>query len=415
MEELTLAVGDIIVGMDIGTSKVSLVIGEVNNFGQIETICSVSNICNGIKKGKIINEEEVVKTVIKTLEDAESESNLKINSAYITIYGKDVTIVQNSITKDVKDRYSGISGKDVSSAIMQAKDIDVPEGKTIIDIVAEKFVLDDGKVTMDPIGSFCSSFTLKAQIVLANKEFIRQIHNIFRKADLEIDGIVPITLAEKNVVLDTNELNDSIMILDIGAGNTEIGVFEGAEFIYTNTIPLGGDNITNDIALCLNISQDEADKLKRQYWLAMRSYIDNDNDITLTTCKDENWNKVIKSSELIEIIEARVEEIFKLINDDITMQGIKQRINNVVLTGQGIVNISKSDVAGKVILNIPVKISTGRMVSTVRPGFRTAYALVRYVASRQYAKNVSSSIDTNDKDKGVVKIILEKIKDFFYS
>lgn len=416
MEELTLAVGDVIVGMDIGTSKVSLVIGEVNNFGQIETICSVSNICNGIKKGKIINEEEVIKTVIKTLEDAESESNLKINSAYITIYGKDVTIVQNSITKEVKDRYSGISAKDVSSAIMQAKDIDVPEGKTIIDIVAEKFILDDGKETADPIGSFCSSFTLKAQIVLANKEFIRQIHNIFRKSDLEIDGIVPITLAEKNVVLDTNEMNDSVMILDIGAGNTEIGIFEGSEFIYTNTIPLGGDNITNDIALVLNISQDEADKLKRQYGLAMKSYIDNDNDITLTTCKDENGNnKVIKSSELIEIIEARVEEIFKLINDDITMQGIKQRINNVVLTGQGIVNISKSDVAGKVILNIPVKISTGRMVSTIRPGYRTAYALVRYVASRQYAKNVSSSIDTNDKDKGVVKVILEKIKDFFYS
>lgn len=416
MEELTLAVGDIIVGMDIGTSKVSLVIGEVNNFGQIETICSVSNICNGIKKGKIINEEEVIKTVIKTLEDAESESNLKINSAYITIYGKDVTIVQNSITKEVKDRYSGISAKDVSSAIMQAKDIDVPEGKTIIDIVAEKFVLDDGKITADPIGSFCSSFTLKAQIVLANKEFIRQIHNIFRKSDLEIDGIVPITLAEKNVVLDTNEMNDNVMILDIGAGNTEIGVFEGSEFIYTNTIPLGGDNITNDIALCLNISQDEADKLKRQYGLAMKSYIDNDNDITLTTCKDENGNnKVIKSSELIEIIEARVEEMFKLINDDITTQSVKQGINNVILTGQGIVNISKSDVAGKVILNIPVKISTGRMVSTIRPGYRTAYALVRYVASRQYAKNVSSSIDTNDKDKGVVKVILEKIKDFFYS
>ena len=415
MEELTLAVGDIIVGMDIGTSKVSLVIGEVNNFGQIETICSVSNICNGIRKGKIVNEEDVIKTVIKTLEDAESESNLKINSAYITVYGRDVTIVQNSINKEVKDRYSGISAKDISSAIMQAKDIDVPDGKAIIDIVAEKFILDDGKVTAEPVGSLCESFTLKAQIVLANKEFIRQIHNIFRKAGLEIDGIVPITLAEKNVVLDINELNDSVMILDIGAGNTEIGVFEESEFIYTNTIPLGGDNITNDIALVLNISTDEADRLKRQYGLAMKSYIDNDNDITLNTCKDGNGNKVIKSSGLIEIIEARIEEIFKLINDDITMQGIKQRINNVVLTGQGIVNISKSDVAGKVILNIPVKISTGRMVSTVRPGYRTAYALVRYVASRQYAKNVSSSIDTNDKDRSFVKVVLEKIKDFFYS
>ena len=96
------------------------------------------------------------------------------------------------------------------------------------------------------------------------------------------------------------------------------------------------------------------------------------------------------------------------------MQGVKSKINSVVLTGQGIVNISKSDVAGKVILNIPVKISTGRMVSTIRPGYRTAYALVRYVASRQYAKNVSSSIDTN-KEKSAVKVILEKIKDFFYS
>ena len=414
MEELTLAVGDIIVGMDIGTSKISLVIGEVNNFGQIETICSASNMCNGIKKGKIINEEEVIRTIVKTIEDAETDSDLKINSAYITIHGKDVTIVQNSVTKEVKDRYAGISAKDVSSAIMQAKDIDVPENKTIKDIVAEKFILDDGKTISDPIGSFCASFTLKAQIVLANKEYIRQIHNIFRKADLEIDGIVPITLAEKNVVLDTNELNDNIMILDIGAGNTEIGVFEGAEFIYTNTIPLGGDNITNDIALVLNISVEEADKLKKQYGLAMRSYIDNDNEIMLNTCKDENKNKIIKSSELIEIIEARIEEMFKLINDDITAHGVKQRINNVVLTGQGIVNISKSDVAGKVILNIPVKISTGRMVSTIRPGYRTAYALVRYVASRQFAKNVSSSIDTHS-EKSIVKVILEKIKDFFYS
>ena len=409
-----MAVGDIIVGMDIGTSKVSLVIGEVNNFGQIETICSVSNACNGIKKGKIINEEDVINAVTKTMQDAENESNLKINSAYITIHGKDVTIVQNSVTKDVKDKYTGMTTKDISSAIMQAKDIDVPEGKAIIDIVAEKFVLDDGKSTSDPIGSFCSSFTLKAQIVLANKDYIRQIHNIFRKSNLEIDGIVPITLAEKNLVLDTNELNDNVMILDIGAGNTEIGVFEGAEFIYTNTIPLGGDNITNDIALVLNISTEEADKLKKQYGLAMKSYIDNDNEIMLSTCKDENKNKVIKSSELIEIIEARVEEIFKLINDDVTAQGIKQRINNVILTGQGIINISKSDVSGKVILNIPVKISTGRMVSTIKPGYRTAYALVRYVASRQFAKNVSSSIDTNS-EKSFIKNIIEKVKDFFYS
>lgn len=410
-----MAIGDVIVGIDIGTSKVSLIIGEVNNFNQVEIICSTNEACNGIKKGKIINENEVVQAITKVVEDAEVDTNLKINSAYLTIHGKYVTIVQNSVIKEVKDKYSGITTKDVSSAIMQAKDIDIPEGMSIIDIVAEKFVLDDGKTVADPIGNFGSKFTLKAQVVLADKEYIRQLVGIFKKCNLEIDGLVPITLAERNLVLDTHELTDNIMILDVGAGNTDIGVFEGSEFIYTNTIPLGGDNITNDIALVLNISYEEADKLKKQYGLAMKSFIDNDNEILLTTCKDEQSSRVIKSSELIEIIEARIEEIFTLINKDITMQGIKSRINNVILTGQGITNISKSDVVGKVVLNIPVKISTGRGISTVRPGYRTVYALVRYISSRQFAKNVSSSIDTNSEKSSILKGILEKVKDYFYS
>ncbi len=415
MEELTLAIGDVIVGIDIGTSKVSLIIGEVNNFNQVEILCSTNQTCNGIKKGRIVDEGEVAQAISRVIADAEVDTSLKINSAYVTIHGKYVTIVQNSIIKEVKDRYSGITVKDVSSAIMQAKDIDVPEGMSIIDVVAEKFIMDDGKVVSDPIGNFSANFTLKAQVVLADKDYIRQLVGIFKKVDLEIDGLVPITLAERNLVLDTHELNDNIMILDVGAGNTDIGIFEGSEFIYTNTIPVGGDNITNDIALVLNISHEEADKLKKQYGLAMRSFIDNDNEILLTTCKSEQTSKTIRSSELIEIIEARIEEMFSLINRDITMQGIKSRINNVVLTGQGITNISKSDVAGKVVLNIPVKISTGRGISTVRPGYRTVYALVRYIASRQFAKNVSSNIDTTTEKSTIFKDILERVKDFFYS
>ena len=122
MEELTLAIGDVIVGIDIGTSKVSLIIGEVNNFNQVEIICSTNEACNGIKKGKIINENEVVQAITKVVEDAEVDTNLKINSAYLTIHGKYVTIVQNSVIKEVKDKYSGITTKDVSSAIMQAKE-----------------------------------------------------------------------------------------------------------------------------------------------------------------------------------------------------------------------------------------------------------------------------------------------------
>ena len=409
-----MAIGDIIVGVDIGTTKVATVVGEVNNFGQIEIISNTSYKCSGFKKGKIINEDEITLSLAKTIKDAEEETNLKINSAYVTIPGKQVTIVQNSITKEVKDKYSGISVRDVQNAIIQVKDIEIPEGKTLIDIVPDKITLENRTVVADPVGNLSGSFTMDAQVILADRDYVRQLSNIFKKAGLEIDGIVPTTLAERNLVLDTNELHDNIMLLDIGAGNTDIGVFEGSTFLYTNSIPLGGDTITNDIALVLNISEEEADKLKRQYGLALKSFIDNDNDIILNTRKDNNKNKIIKSSELIEIIEARIEEMFSIINKDITNHGLKQKINNVILTGQGIVNINKSDVAGKINLNIPVKISTGRAISTVKPAYRTSYALVRYIAARPFAKTVASNIDTQN-DENILKTIFEKIKEFFYS
>ncbi len=368
----------------------------------------------GIQKGKIIDENEIARVIHHAIKEAESEADLKINSAYLTIPGKYVTIVQNSILKEAKDKYAGISAKDVASSIMQAKDIDVPEDKQIIDVVENQFVLENGKIVSDPIGSLSGSFTLKAQVILADKDYMRQIASIFRKADLDIDGLVPVTLAQRSIALDVNELNDNVMLLDIGAGNTDIGVFEGANFTYTETIPLGGDSITNDIALVLNISEEEAEKLKKQYGLALKSFIDNDNEILLTTCKDDNGKKVIRSSQLIEIIEARIEEIFSIINKDITMQGVKSKINNVILTGQGITNINKSDVAGKIILNIPVKIATGRLISVVRPEYRTAYSLVRYIASKPFAKTVGSSIDTDSKEN-FFHTVLERIKEFFYS
>ena len=409
-----MAIGDIIVGVDIGTTKVATVIGEVNNFEQIETICSTSHRCKGLKKAKIIDEDEISLSLAKTIQDAEEETNLKINSAYVTIPGKYVTIVQNSATKEIKDKYSGISVRDVQNAIMQVKDIEMPEGKTLIDIVPDKVILDNGTVVTDAVGSFSSSFTISAQVILADKDYVKQLNSIFKKAGLEIDGIVPKTLAERNLILDKNELHDNIAIIDVGAENTDIGVFEGSTFIYTNSIPVGGKNITNDIALVLNIEKEEADKLKRQYGLALKSFIDNDNDIILNTRKDTNKNKIIKSSELIEIIEARIEEMFLIINKDLVNQGIKSRINNVVLTGQGITNISKSDVAGKINLNIPVKISTGRLIGTTKPIYRTSYALVRYIASRPFTKTVSSSIDTKSNEN-IFKEIMERIKEFFYS
>lgn len=409
-----MAIGDMIVGIDIGTSKVSSVIAEINNFNQLEILATAECKCFGMKKSKITDEDEIASAIGKTISEVENQGNIKINSAYVTIPGKYVQIVQNSIVKEAKDRFAGITSKDVSSAMLQIRDIDLPEDKTVIDIIKNQFSLDNGRVVDDPVGALSSTLTVTGQVVLADKNYVRQLNNIFRKANIEIDGIIPNVLAERSLILDINEMNDNVMILDIGAGNTDIGVFNGNNFVYTNTIPLGGDNITSDIAQVFFISEEEAERLKKQYALALKSFIDNDTDIMLTTYKGDEKNKTIKSSELIEVIEARIEEIFSLVNKQITNLGIKQNINNVVLTGQGITCISKSDVAGKIVLNIPVKIATGRMISTVKPAYRSSYALVRYVSNRPYAKNVSSKIDVKSNEN-FFKTVLERIKEFFYT
>lgn len=409
-----MAIGDIIVGIDIGTSKVSSVIAEINNFNQLEILATAECKCFGMKKSKITDEDEIASAMAKTISEVENQGNIKINSAYVTIPGKYVQIVQNSIVKEAKDRFSGITSKDVNSAMVQLRDIDLPEDKVVIDIIKNQFSLDSGRVVDDPVGALSSTVTVTGQVVLADRNYVRQLNSIFKKANIEIDGIIPNVLAQRSLILDTNELADNVMILDIGAGNTDIGVFNGNTFLYTNTIPLGGDNITSDIAQVFYISDEEADRLKKQYALALKSFIDNDTDIMLTTYKGDERNKTIKSSELIEVIEARIEEIFSLVNKQITSLGLKTNINNVILTGQGITCISKSDVAGKIVLNIPVKIATGRMISTVKPAYRSSYALVNYVANRPYAKNVASKIDVKSNES-FIKTILERIKEFFYT
>ena len=159
-----MAIGDIIVGIDIGTSKVSTVVGEVNNFKQIEIICNTCCRCNGIAKGQIIDDDAISIAISKTIREAEEIANFKISSAYITIPGKYTTIVQNSVVKETRERFDGISHKDVTVAMSMVRDIEMPDDEVLIDIVPDKFILEDGKTVEDPVGSYCSSFTLMAQL-----------------------------------------------------------------------------------------------------------------------------------------------------------------------------------------------------------------------------------------------------------
>ncbi len=408
-----MAVGDIIVGLDLGFSKVSIIVGEVNNFNQVEIIAKAS------KNAKIhdfegkIDKDILLPALLDIVEEVEEETLFDIRSAYITIPGKHTDIIQQTVTRDTKDKLAGISSKDIVDCILKSGDISIPTDKTVIDIVPNMYVLDTGEMLKDPIGRFSSNITLYSQVILANTEYLLLLQSILKEINISLDGYAPVILAERNILLDRNEFNDRVMIVDIDDKETEVGVFIEDSIITTKTFKFGGNDIIRDIEIVLNISFEEAKKLKTQYGLALKSYIENDTNILLNTVKDHS-RTTIKSSLLAGIIEARVEDMFVQINKYITDLGIKQEINNVILYGQGIKEIEKAEVVGKVALNLPVKLSTNKVLNTIVSDQVRTYSLVRYMASKPYAKTVSSTISIR-KQGSFLKDMQEKIKEFFYS
>ena len=177
-----LAIGDVIVGIDIGTSKVSSVIAEINNFNQLEIIAIAECKCFGMKKTKITDEDEIASAIGKTISEVEAQGNIKINSAYVTIPGKYVQIVQNSIVKEARDKFAGITSKDINSAMLQLRDIDLPDDKVVIDLIKNQFILDNGRTVEDPVGALSSTVTVTGQVILADKDYVRQLTSIFKKA-----------------------------------------------------------------------------------------------------------------------------------------------------------------------------------------------------------------------------------------
>lgn len=408
-----MAVGDIIVGVDVGFSKVSILVGEINNFNQIEVIAKASKTARIYDFKGEINRDILLPALLDIVEEVEEKTLFDIKSAYITIPGKHTDIIQQTITRDTKDKLAGISSKDIVDCILKSGDINISGDKTVIDIVPNMYVLDTGEMLKDPIGRYSSTLTLYSQVILADTTYLILLQSIFKEINISIDGYAPIILVERNVLLDRNEFNDRVMIIDIADKETEVGVFIEDNIICTQTFDFGGDNITRDIETVLNISYEEALKLKNQYGLALKSYIENDTNILLNTVKDRS-RKTIKSSLLAGIIEARVEDMFNQINKYITELNLKKEINNVILTGQGIKDIEKAEVVGKVALNLPVKLATSKLLNTISEEQIRTYSLVKYMALKPYAKTVSSSISIRKKSN-FLKDITEKIKEFFYS
>ena len=411
-----MAIGDIIVGLDLGATKISCVIGQVNKFSEIEVIGYGLSDSSGIKKGRILDPQSVANAVRNAVDAAEEVSDLVVNSTYVNIKGMNTRIEKVTIETEVEKPNDGMSINDIYNSYSRAQmAVNMSNNEQIIDLLPIEYTVNGRKYKEEPIGAFCKSFSLEAQVVIANGEYIAGVQRVLKLAGLRLDGLILETLDTSNIVLMPEEKDMGVLLVDIGGGHTDISVYKNNIIEFYTTLPVGGDHITNDIAMTLDITSDEAEKLKRQYNLAIMAMIANNHDVKLNT-KMTGENEVIRCSEIVQIIEARVKEIYQLIKKMISDNKLNGKIDCMVLTGQGISNIVGAQELAMLILKInQVRVCNPKLINVIKPQHATVFGMVRYIASLGVSKHVNSDVEIVTDLTFKEKIIegIKNIKDKF--
>ena len=400
-----MAIGDIIVGLDLGVSKVSCVIGQVNKFNEIEVIGHGLANNSGIKKGQIIDPSRVAKSIREAINYAEEISELSVNSAYVNIKGINVRIEKIVMESDVEKPDDGMTINDIYnlySKIQIATRLDSDE--QIIDILPYEYIVNGRVYKEEPIGAFCKSFSMEVEVVIAKGKYINGVLRTLDEANLKLDGLILETLATSNIVLMPEEKENGVLLVDMGGGHTDISVYKNSKLEFYTTIPVGGNHITNDIALTFDISLEEAEKLKKPYNLAIMAMISNNHEIKLSTKASDQENNIVKCSDIVQVIEARVKEVFQIIRKMMSDNNLIGKVESVVLTGQGISNIVGAEELTTLTLKInQVRICSPKLINIIRPQHTTVYGMVRYIANLGVSKHVNSDVaiitDPTIKDK----------------
>lgn len=401
-----MAIGDIIVSLDIGASKTAATVGQVNKFGEIEVVGFGLAESSGIKKGKIVNAEPVAKSIVKAITEAEETSGLYINSAYVNIKGLNTRIERIRFKGDVEKPDDGLSYNDINKMMDTIKlGLRKGEREEIVSIVPVKYNVNEREYKEEPIGAFAKYFIMDADVVLADIQMLSGIQDVMNLAELKIDGYVLETFAASQVVLMPEEKEMGVLMLDIGAAHTEISVYKNSNLEFNTTLPVGGDHITSDIAISLNIDIEEAEKLKRQYNLAIEAMITNNHDIKLNTKKTlDDKNDIIRCSDVVKIIEARVKEVYQITRKIMAENNLIGKVECAVLTGQGFSNIAGTEELAVLTLKInQVRTCSPRLVNVIKSQHALAYGMLKYIANMGLGRDVNSDVeiveDPSLKDK----------------
>ncbi len=382
---------NLIIGIDIGTTKVSSLIGKVNKLSQIEIVGRGMASCNGLKKGVIVDIDSTADSIRKAVEEAEADANMKIASAYVNIHGMHVNIINNRGYLNINGRE--ISSVDVENILSDVRDIEYPDDRQLIDVIPRQYIIDGYDEITDPVGMVGARLEVDADILVGKITSVQNIIKSMERAGIRIDGIVAEAFATGEICLTADEKDIGVILLDVGGSVTDVSVFQGKRLIFYDSIPVGGDHVTNDIAIGLRISNVEAEKIKRQFELALTSLIKNDQEISVLDI-NENTKKNVKVSEVVEIIEARVYEVFSLCNNLLTKAGVSiPEEGNAVMTGAGISYVDGCKQLAQEVFQVPIRVvQAGQLQGVSKPEYVATAGIIKYVANVKKGGSAASEV-----------------------
>lgn len=383
--------GEYIVSIDIGTSKICTMIGKVNKYSQLDIIGRGMAPCSGLKKGIIVDIESTAASIRDAIEEAEMSANMRVGSAYVNIHGMHVNIINNKSIININGRE--ITRHDVESILNLARDVEISEDKQLIDVIPRQYIIDDYDEIIDPVGMVGTRLEVDADILVGKITSVQNIIKSLERAGIQIDGIVAEAFATAGICLTPDERDIGAVLLDVGGSVTDVSVHCGKRLVFYDTIPVGGDHVTNDIAIGLRISNAEAEKIKRQFELALTSLIKNDQEITVLDI-NENRKKNVKVSEVVDIIEARVFEIFSICRNLMDKSGIVLPSgSNVVMTGAGISYVDGCKQLAQEVFDMPVRVvQAGQLQGVSKPEFIVSAGLIRYIANVKRGCSLASEL-----------------------
>ena len=393
---------DLVVGLDIGTSKVVAIVCEINADGQVEIIGIGSHPSRGLKKGVVVNIESTVQSIQRAVEEAELMAGCQIHSVYAGIAGSHIRSLNSHGIVAIRD--NEVTAADVDRVIDAARAVAIPADQKILHILPQEFIIDHQEGIREPIGMSGVRLEAKVHIVTGAVSAAQNIVKCVRRCGLEVDDIVLEQLASSYAVLTEDEKELGVCLVDIGGGTTDIAIFIDGAIRHTAVIPIAGDQVTNDIAVALRTPTQFADEIKIKYGCALRQLANVNETIEVPSVGDRPPRRLARQT-LAEVIEPRYEELLGLVQAELRRSGYEGLVAaGVVLTGgtakmEGVIELAEE------VFHLPVRLGLPQNVmglaDVVRnPIHATGVGLLLFACLNR-AANRGTDAKVRDGVKGV--------------